>query len=265
MLSALIIVFREVLEMSMVLGMLYAATKGVAGCSRWISGGALIGLMGALIVAYFMEALEMAVEGAGEFIFNAVVLSIASLLLAWTVIWMRKHGREMSMRMREVGSSVAEGQTPMFSLLMVSFAAVMREGSEAVFFLFGAMQTSGTDESVLIGGLLGLLSGAALGILLYQGLVRLPMQHLFQVMGVLLILLASGMASQAALNLVIVDVLPPVVDTLWDSSFILTQESFLGSVLHVMVGYDDQPTGMQMIVFVITLAVISWLYHRAKA
>lgn len=264
MLSALIIVFREVLEMSMVLGMLFAATKGVLGCKKWIITGALMGLIGAAIVAFFMEALENSVEGAGEFIFNAAVLAIASLLLAWTVIWMSKHGREMSVKVKQVGASVAEGSTPMISLMVVAFAAVMREGAEAVFFLFGAMQ-SGEESSVLFtGGVLGLLAGATLGFLLYQGLVRIPMKYVFQVMGMLLMLLAAGMASQAAMNLVLVDMLPPLVDTLWDSSLILSQDSFVGSVLHVMVGYDDQPSGMQMVVFTLTLGLIAWLYHREQ-
>lgn len=264
MLSALMIVFREVLEMSIVLGMLFAATKGVDGCKKWINIGAAGGLVGALIVAIFMEALEDSVEGAGEFVFNAVVLALASVLLAWTVIWMSKQGKQMSQRMKQVGSSVADGSTPMISLMLVSFAAVMREGSEAVFFLFGTMQTGGDTMTMLTGGLLGFVAGGLLGFLLYQGLVRIPMKHVFQIMGALLILLAAGMASQAANNLVLAGMLPPVIDTLWNSSTLLSKGSFLGSVLHVMVGYDEQPSGMQMIVFVSTLGLITWLYHRQQ-
>ncbi|MDX8381729.1 MAG: FTR1 family protein [Ghiorsea sp.] len=264
MLSALIIVFREVLEMALVLGMLFAATRGVAGAKKWITTGAVVGLSGAFVVAYFMEAMEGAMEGTGEFVFNAVVLFLASGLLAWTVVWMSKHGREMSMRIKAVGDSVAEGRAPMVSLMLVSLAAVMREGSEAVFFLFGAMQAGEDTTSMMSGGLIGLAAGALLGFLLYLGLVRIPMKYVFHVMGVLLILLAAGMASQAANNLVLVDMLPSVIDTLWDTSAWLSEESFFGSVLHVMMGYDEQPSGMQMIVFVTTLGLVSWLYQGAQ-
>ena len=264
MLSALIIVFREVLEMSLVLGMLFAATKGVDGSKRWINAGALVGLIGALVVATFMEGLENAMEGAGEFVFNAVVLLLASALLAWTVIWMSKQGREMSLRIKQVGASVAEGTTPMIGLMVIAFAAVMREGSEAVFFLFGAMQTIEDTGSMLMGGMFGLLAGAVLGYALYLGLIRIPMKYIFQVMGFLLMLLAAGMASQAALNLVLVDMLPPIIDTLWDTSAFISEDGFLGSVLHVMVGYDEQPSGMQMMVFVVSFAVMFWLYRREQ-
>ena len=83
-------------------------------------------------------------------------------------------------------------------------------------------------------------------------------------MGALLILLAAGMASQAANNLVLVDMIPPIIDTLWDSSFILSDDSLMGEILHVMVGYDSQPSGMQMMVFVLTLGIVTWLYKRAQ-
>ncbi|OIP98880.1 MAG: iron permease [Zetaproteobacteria bacterium CG2_30_46_52] len=264
MLSALIIVFREVLEMAMVLGLLFAATRGVSKSRTWILSGAGLGVLGALMVAFFMEALENSIEGAGEFVFNAVVLFTAALLLAWTVIWMAKHGREMSKQLRQVGESVAEGSVPIISLMIVSFAAVMREGSEAVFFLFGAAQTGQDSAGMLTGGLLGLAAGGALGFLLYMGLVRLPMKHVFSVMGVLLILLAAGMASQAAMNLVLVDMLPPIIDTVWDSSWLLTEDSFMGSVLHVLVGYDPEPSGIQMLVYVATLGLMAYLYKRAQ-
>jgi high-affinity iron transporter len=147
--------------------------------------------------------------------------------------------------------------------MLVSMAAVMREGGEAVFFLFGAMQMEEDASAMLTGGLLGLAAGATLGIVLYQGLIRIPMKHVFSVMGALLILLAAGMASQAANNLVMVDMLPSMIDTLWDSSFILSDESLLGEFLHVLMGYDSQPSGMQMMVFVLTLGIITYFYRKA--
>ena len=262
MLSALVIVFREVLEMAIILGLLFAATKDVAGARKWIVSGAGLGLLGAMLFALFMDEVESGMDGNGEFVFNAVLLGLASVLLAWTVIWMNKHGREMSSRLRQAGQSVAEGDLPMKSLLLVSLAAVMREGGEAVFFLFGAMQMEDDAHAMLLGGGLGLLAGAVLGIVLYQGLIRIPMQYVFKVMGALLILLAAGMASQAASNLVLVDMLPPIIDTLWDSSFLLSDESLMGELLHVLMGYDAQPSGMQMLVFVATLGVVTYFYRR---
>jgi len=265
MMSAMIIVFREVLEMSIVLGVLLAATTGSVQSRRWIGFGTLLGLLGAVIVALFMEELETSMSGDGEFIFNAAVLGLASILIAWTVIWMSKHGREMSARMRQVGQSVAVGDLPGTALFFVTLAAVMREGSEAVFFLFGAAQSAQQDGwDIVWGGTIGLLLGAAIGFILYRGLIRIPVKHMFLVVGWLLMLLAAGMASQAAANLIIVDMLPSLVDTLWDSSALLSMESVLGEFLHVLMGYDDRPSAMQILVFVAFLAIVLMIRYRSE-
>ena len=256
MISSMVIVYREVLEMSIVLGILLAATRGMPVTRKWIVAGGLLGLFGAAVVGWFMEELEGAMTGNGEFIFNAVILSLASAMIAWTVIWMRRHGRELAQRMRSVGKSVVEGDIPLKALLLISMAAVMREGSEAVFFLFGFLQ-SGQEASVLFGGgIIGLLLGVVTGHLLYRGLIVIPVKHLFSVTGVLLILLAAGMASQAAWNLVVIDMIPPLVDPLWNSSAWLSRESLLGELLSVLIGYDDSPSGMQFLVFTLALVVM---------
>jgi len=265
MISSLVIVFREMLEMSLVLGVLFAATNGMQKTQRWIVFGAGIGLLGACFVAFFMEELENAMTGNGEFLFNAVVLSLASLLIAWTVLWMSQHGREMTMRMKQVGKSVAEGELPKTALMMVSLAAVLREGSEAVFFLFGFLQAGHDASSMFAGGLMGVVLGGLTGYLLYRGLVWIPTKQLFLVTGWLLMLLAAGMASQAAWNLVVIEMLPPIVDSLWNSSAWLSQESLVGEFLHVLIGYDENPSGMQFLVFVIALIAMVTVNHHLKS
>jgi len=138
MISSMVIVFREMLEMVLVLGVLLAATRGLSGSRLWIGLGVFGGLLGAAFLGVFMEQMEGSFDGDGEFIFNAVVLFMASTMIAWTVFWMRKHGRMMSQRMQQIGGSVKEGDLPYTALAIVALSAVMREGSEAAFFLFGS-------------------------------------------------------------------------------------------------------------------------------
>ena len=222
--------------------------------------------MGALVFGLFMEQMEASFDGEGEFIFNAVVLLLASMLIAWTVLWMSKHGREVSQRMAQVGDSVKEGDLPYTALIVVTLSAVMREGSEAVFFLFGAAQGVQEDGwSMLVGGLIGAGSALAIGSIIYLGLARIPMKQLFSVAGWLLMLLAAGMASQATWNLVVIEWLPPLVDPLWNSSSLLSSSSILGELLHVLIGYDDQPSALQVIVFVVSLIIMATLYYRVQS
>ncbi len=265
MISSMVIVFREMLEMVLVVGVLLAATRGMPGSRLWIGCGVLGGLIGAGFFGVFMEQMESSFDGDGEFIFNAVVLLLASVLIAWTVFWMSRHGRDMSQRMQQVGGSVKAGDLPYTALAIVALSAVMREGSEAVFFLFGAAQ--GIHESgwsMLTGGMAGAVVALTLGALLYFGLVRIPLKQLFSVVGWLLMLLAAGMASQAASNLVMIGVLPPLVAPLWDSSALISSTSMFGEFLHVLVGYDEQPSALQVIVFTVSLASMAVIYYRMQ-
>jgi len=261
----LVIVFREMLEMLLVVSVLMAATRGLVGSRLWIGLGCLGGLLGAVLLGVFMEQMEASFEGEGEFIFNAVVLFLASLMIAWTVLWMSKHGREMAQRMKSVGGSVKEGDLPHTALAIVALSAVMREGSEAAFFLFGAAQGAQADGwSMFVGGLIGAAVALLVGALLYFSLVRIPVKRLFGVAGWLLMLLAAGMASQACWNLVVIEWLPALVDPLWNSSALLSANSSLGEVLHVLIGYDDQPSALQVIVFVVALGLMVTLKARAQ-
>jgi len=265
MISSLVIVFREMLEMTLIVGVLLAATRGISGSRQWIGIGVFAGIIGAGLFALFMEQIESSFAGDGEFLFNAVILILASLLIAWTVFWMSSHARQMSSHMKKVGASVKDGELPFTALAVVSFAAVMREGGEAVFFLFGAAQ-SVTEGSwaMLSGGLLGAVVALGMGVMLYLGLARIPLKHLFSVAGWLLMLLAAGMASQAAWNLVVIDWLPPLIDPLWNTSAWLSQGSAVGEFLHVLVGYDEAPSAIQMLVFSVSLAVMVTLYYRLQ-
>jgi len=260
----MIIIFREVLEMSLVLGVLLAATNACPKSRRYIAAGALAGFLGAGLVAWFMEELEGAVNGDGEFLFNACLLGLASLTIAWTVIWMSQHGRKAASKMRRVGECVTDGDLPEMALAMAAFAAVIREGGEAVLFLAGASQGGQDAYGMILGGLLGLILGASTGLVVFSGLVRIPMRYLFQTIAWFMMLLAAGMASQAASNLVMIDLLPPLVDTVWDSSRWLPQSGVFGELLHAMIGYDEQPNAMQLLVFVVSLILMIGMFRRGQ-
>jgi high-affinity iron transporter len=56
MLGALIIVFREVIEAGLIVGIVMAATQGVTGRGRWVAIGISAGVLGAAVVAAFAGA-----------------------------------------------------------------------------------------------------------------------------------------------------------------------------------------------------------------
>jgi high-affinity iron transporter len=264
MLGALIIVFREVIEAGLIVGIVMAATRGVLGRGRWVSFGVIAGVLGAAIVALFAGAISEAFQGSGQEFFNAGVLSIAVIMLMWHNAWMARHGREIAAEMRQVGTAVSEGAKPLTALAVVVGLAVLREGSEVVLFLYGIF-ASGTDAgSLLVGGLLGVAAGAAFTGLTYFGLLAIPTRYIFSVTSWLIALLAAGMAAQAVQFLNNGGMVVVLDRTVWDTSWLLSEGSIFGKLLHTLIGYTERPTELQLIVYIGTLLAMYLLMRVAR-
>lgn len=260
MFATTLIVFREILEAALIIGIVLAATRGAPHRGLWVSIGVGAGLLGALLVAASADVIANAVAGVGQELLNATVLFLAVGMLGWHNIWMKRHGRELTARMNAVGRGVLEGERPLYLLAVVVGIAVLREGSEVVLFLYGiAANTEGGTASMLSGGLFGLAGGVAIGLAMYFGLLRIPTRHLFTVTAWLILLLAAGMAAQGAHYLVQAGLLPPLGTALWDTSWILSEHSVFGQILHTLVGYIARPDGIQVLFYFLTLTLIGGL------
>jgi len=258
-----VIVFREVLEAGLIIGIVLAATRGLPERGRWVALGVVAGLAGAGVVALFAEAISNAFEGAGQELLNASVLGAAVVMLMWHNAWMARHGREMAADMRAVGQAVTSGARPMTALVVVVGLAVLREGAEVVLFLYGIVATGTSTTALLAGGALGLAAGGALTALTYYGLLALPTRHVFTVTTVLIALLAAGMAAQSVQFLYNAGLVEVLGNRLWDSSGFLPQDSLIGRLLHTLIGYTDRPTELQAIAYVATLVTMAALMRLA--
>ena len=257
MLGALLIVFREVVEAGLIVGIVLAVTQGMAGRNLLIAGGIVAGLIGASVVAAFAGVLSELFEGSGQELFNAGVLILAAIMLGWHNIWMARHGREIAEEMYAVGRSVFAGNKPPSALAIVIAVAVLREGSEVVLFLYGIVVSHNeTGWSIALGGVLGLAAGIALSALTYVGLIQIPARRLFQVTSALIALMAAGMAAQAIAFLAQADIATALGARIWDTSRFIADDSILGRVLHTLFGYTDRPTELQFLVYLATLALI---------
>ena len=257
--ASLLIVFREVLEAALIVGIIAAVTKGVPGRSRWILGGVSAGVLGAIVVALFADQIADLAEGVGQEIFNASVLFAAVLLLSWHNVWMAKHGKEIAAHVGRVGSKVKDGAEPMYALAMVIGVAVLREGSEIVLFLYGIAAAGGGASDMALGSFFGLLTGAALGAILYFGLLRIPLRYFFSATSWMILLLAAGMAANGANYLNQADVLPALGYAIWDTSWLLSDQGFLGELLHILIGYSSQPSGIQILFYFSTILIVGSL------
>jgi high-affinity iron transporter len=262
--GAFIIVLREVVEAGLIVGIVLAATRGVPRRAWWVGLGVIGGLLGACVTALFAGAISDAFAGSGQELLNASVLVLAVCMLAWHNAWMAKHGRELAAQVKKVGTAVAHGERPLAALAIVCGVAVLREGSEVVLFLYGIVASGSSGSALLAGGLLGVLGGAAFTGLSYLGMLVIPSRYIFSVTGALITFLAAGMAAQAVFFLNSAGVLTVLGQRVWDTSGILSESSFVGLMLRTLIGYSDQPTAMQLIVYVATILAMFALMRYAS-
>lgn len=257
MLSALLIVFREVIEAGLIVGIVLAATKGVPRRDYAVAMGVAAGVLGACLVAAFAGGLASMFQGSGQELFNATILLLAVMMLTWHNVWMASHGRQMARELKAAGHDVATGRRTLAALGVVVGVAVLREGSEVVLFLYGiAAQGGVSNAGLLAGGALGLAAGAAVSALMYFGLLTIPAGRLFQVTSGLITLLAAGMAAQAVLFLQNGGYINAWTGTIWDTSWLLKEDSIPGRLLHTLVGYVQAPDGAQIAAYLATIGAI---------
>jgi high-affinity iron transporter len=266
-LATLIIVFREVFEAGLIIGIVLAVTGSVPHRNSWIGGGVLTGVLAACLVAASAGALSQLFEGMGQELFNAAILAVAVIMLTWHNVWMASHGRELAGQLRSVGKAVADGNKSLLALAVVVGVAVLREGTEVALFLYGVLASEGSGgsaASLLLGGIAGLVLGAGVCLLTYSGLMRIPPKALFATTTALITLLAAGMATQAVAMLERANWLISLDRVAWDSAWLLSDRSIAGRALHTLIGYTDQPTQMQLLVYV-TVLLGTFLLMRLTA
>ncbi len=256
------IVFREILEIALVLGIVMAATRGLPGRGLLAISGLALGIFGSVLIAFFTDTISEAIDGMGQEIFNASVMFVAVGFLSWTVVWMKRHGRDLARHLDEVGHDVADGRKSLYVLIGVVALATFREGAEIVLFSYGMLASgSVTVSAMVMGGLLGLLGGTIVGFMLYFGLLKTVKRHLFTVTSWMLIVLTAGIAAKGASFLIAAGVLPELHPQLWDTSAFLSGHSFAGETLGVLFGYTPRPTGMEFLFYISVLIAVGSTYR----
>ncbi len=255
------IVFREIIEVALVIGIVLASTRGLPGRFNLVLAGLGLGVLGSVIIAFFTEKISQAIDGIGQEVFNASVMFIAVGFLSWTVIWMKTHGRELAQNLKAVGQDVMVGNKSVYVLVGVIALATFREGAEIVLFTYG-MAASGAFSitEIVTGGMIGAVGGTVIGLMLYLGLLKTAQKHLFAITSWMLIVLTAGMAAQGASFLIAAGIIPELYPQVWDTSAILSGGGFLGETLKVLVGYTPRPTGMELAFYGFVLLVVGGAY-----
>ncbi|ECG8633739.1 iron permease [Salmonella enterica subsp. salamae] len=267
MIAVTLIVFREILEAGLIISVILAACKGYK-ISHLVIAGITSGVIFSALLALFTNSIENALSGTGQEVFNSALLLTATLMLSWQIVWMSTKGKEMAEASRNEVRHILSGGDKNYAIAVVVAIAVMREGSEVVLFMYSIIISTGTSITTMFtGGIIGVIAGVAISFLLYRGLILIPLRVIFLLSNVVLTFIAAGLASQSIGILSSIDIIPVIKDTVWDSSWLLSDNSWEGGLARAMFGYTSTPSGIQIIIWVMVatlILLISSLLKRKK-
>ena len=187
--AELIIMFREVLEASLIIGILYTYLNksGNKDSIKMVWSGVGVAVLASIIIAYIFGQLAIGLKDSEAKIFEGVVMIIASIVLTTMIIWMARNKNISEDLKNKAKEAISSGFR--YGVFTLAFVAVFREGVEIILLLWGAGKDGINVISSIIGALLGLAGGYAIFV---QG-VKVPLQKFFNITSVLLIFVAAGM------------------------------------------------------------------------
>ena len=262
MFKLFIIIFRETLEIALLLGIISAATQGTKNRFTYINLGIVLGVLGTLIISVFANKIFESFDGYGQELFTAIILLIAAAMIIWTIIWIKNAHHKTITKLKN--HSQITNNSSLISLTIITATAIFREGLEIALFSYSIFASTNENILSLISfGLLGFISAALLGWLMYKGIIQFTGKYLFKITSIMLALIAAGMTAQAANLLASGQLILSYQDPVWDSAWLISQSSFLGKILNILIGYIDNPTRLELGSYFVTLVLI-YILSRQK-
>lgn len=252
-----IAVFREFLEISILLSLFGAFASNIKNFRSLFFSGILLGAIGAGVIALFTEQISDTLDGMGHEIFMGCVVLFTSLLICSTLIWMKGYSQKLKTRIAEFNEGYDESLSSKIMIISLIATTIFREGSEIVLILYSISAIDGASSILYIQGFfLGAVLGISFGVGLYYGVFRFAAKYIFSVCSFIMTFIAAGLAAEAAKIFASVGLIEIFTDPLWNTSFIVSDDSTLGKILNVMMGYTAKPSGIELIFYLSTLSII---------
>jgi len=241
-----VIAFREGMEAFLVLGIILAflAIIELDHYKRYAWAGFFAGIVTSIILAVVFSVVFDGLESEDlQYSISLFVLFFAILLLTYMVFWMQHNSQMANMKKKIELSSNQKRVT-----FLIVFTAILREGLETVLFTLALMMDGESTPSEALAGLtVGLSISAACIWILFKGSIKLPLKQFFQYSSYLILLIVAGLVSLLIKGLQAYEYIPTLIAPLYDSSFILTNESVFGRLLGILMGYDASPSLLQLL------------------
>ncbi|MFQ5472299.1 MAG: FTR1 family protein [Dehalococcoidia bacterium] len=262
--GSLLITLREGLEAGLILAIILAYLKsaGLQVHFRTVLLGAFAAVLLSLAIGGAIFAVAGEFEGRAAAAFEGITMLVAVVVLSGMIIWMKRQSATLRKSLeREVAEAVGAGS--IFALALIPFSAVLREGLETSVFLYAATQASSPVQST-IGAVTGLALAAGLTWGIYSGGYRINLRTFFNVTGVLLIFFAAGLLALGIHELQEAALLPIFIEHVWDINYILSDSSGVGEWLKALLGYNGNPSLIEVIAYPTFLVAGLWYFFAIK-
>jgi high-affinity iron transporter len=261
MLFSFLVTAREGLEMALLVTILLGYLRSLDQKQHFKEIWYGVALAAGLSIAFGagLEVASQELDGRILEAFEGFTMLFAVVVLTWMLFWMKSQSAGISKELRHrVDTALSTGSVAALALL--AFSAVGREGLETSLFLFAGSSSQSSDLMFVIGGVLGFVVAAALGVVLYYGAARLPIKQFFLISGVILMILAAGMLTNALTELNEATIIPDLGHRPWDTEHIIAMTSDMGKFSHTILGYDSAPAISQIALYWGYLVVVVAAY-----
>jgi high-affinity iron transporter len=260
MLPAYLILLREALEAILIITIisLFLKKMNLKGYFKYLSIGVGLALSLCLIIASVIYFTKSEFPQSEQELLEGIIGFAAVGILTWMIFWMRKHGREIKGEVEQKITTTLETNPNKIGKVLVSMAffAVIREGVESIVFLFGL----DTSSNILVGALLGLFTAIVIGIGIYKGSHLVNLKTFFNVTSILIIFFAAGMFAGSFRKLAEAGVFYWQQTIAWDTSHIISNDGFLGTIFGSLFGYDATPAIAEALAYLIFLIPVLSIY-----
>ena len=264
-----IIVFREVLEASLVVGIIYLIIEKTNQTSHFAKlwYAVFVSILASIVVGFLViQAKNSLGNDSTQALFEAIFLYLTAFLIWYVIFWLSKNVSDKKVL---EGQALTAMELSSWGIFFVVFFAILREGFETAIFLISSFSITGTFSY------LGFFTGALLAILIGYLIVaqgrKINLRSVFKYTTLLLVFLSAGMVAygthEAEEYLVksdqiekssitrVWDILEPVQST--DTGQIiyhpLHDKGSIGLFLKGFFGYNSNPNIPEVILWVLAL------------
>jgi len=261
-----VIALREGIEAALIVSILLAYLNQLGRQDRtkviWWGTGLAVAISAVVAITIFVVGAEF--EGTAEAVFEGVVTLLAVGVLTWMIFWMRRQGARIKSELEgKVDTALVTGAT---ALAAIAFFAVLREGVETALFLFAAAEGTAAETggvgAQIIGAVLGLALAIGLGVLLYRRAIKINLRTFFKLTGAVIIVIAAGLFAFGIHELQEAGWFPFLEGTAYDVSASLADDSGIGAILRGLLGYNADPTVLEVAAWLGYIVIVGALYLR---